>query len=533
MPFEHEHSCRLISPDSFQPKSFRRVAQGSVSIIIGRLKGKKTTSSQSIRYPKDKWTADKAMASCEEKGGTFEAAAAEAEGQVELSSEKYQEASWQDMASLDFKEEDMPQTIEEAVLSHNDKRDRIQSAVKEKYGHNDRDHYGPYIRDVWDDSVVYEDGSKYYRVSYTIDDKGVVTLGDTKEVMVQTTYEDLGESEEIDLLGDFLALTEKGNGDIVPIKIIQPGWGSSGYYPKPVLQRDANVYKSGTKMYWNHPTATEDRERPERSLHDLAGVLTEDAEWQDNGVAGPGIYAQTKVFDGYKGAVKELAPHIGISHIASGKGQKGEAEGQKGNIIKQITAAHSVDFVTSPGAGGQVLQLFEAARGSGGIPEPIKNEEVVVTEQEAKALKERNETLEKKNTDLSAENVTLKGDKGRFEEAGIYREAGTIVASGLKETVLPELAKARLSQSLAVNPPMKEGKLDVEALKSKITEKVKDEIEYLSKVTGSGVIKGMGSVHEEAHETGDLKKSFKENYLLEGKTEDEAERLATIAATGR
>ena len=45
----------------------------------------------------------------------------------------------------------------------------------------------------------------------------------------------------------------KGKNSIVPIKIIQPGWGSSGYYPKDVLERDGpNVFTKGTKMYINH-----------------------------------------------------------------------------------------------------------------------------------------------------------------------------------------------------------------------------------------------------------------------------------------
>ena len=54
----------------------------------------------------------------------------------------------------------------------------------------------------------------------------------------------------------------KGGNDIVPIKIIQPGWGSSGYYPKDVLERDGSkVFTKGVKMYWNHQTISEEYER--------------------------------------------------------------------------------------------------------------------------------------------------------------------------------------------------------------------------------------------------------------------------------
>lgn len=77
MPFPNEHSCRLRQPGEFQADSFRRITSGGVSIIIGRLKGKTETTSQAIRYPKDKWTAAEAAADCREKGGTFEAASAQ------------------------------------------------------------------------------------------------------------------------------------------------------------------------------------------------------------------------------------------------------------------------------------------------------------------------------------------------------------------------------------------------------------------------------------------------------------------------
>jgi len=284
-------------------------------------------------------------------------------------------------------------------------------------------------------------------------------------------------------------------------------------------------------MYWDHPTMTEERDRPERSLRDMAGALMSDGEWMDDGPAGAGIYAKAKVFEGYQAAVAELAPHIGVSHRALGKATKGEAEGQKGNIIEQITAAQSVDFVTSPGAGGRVLQLFEAAKGSGGIPDPIKEKETtIVDEQEKKVLEDKIITLETEKVVLVTENDGLKGQVARFDEADLLRGARAFVAAELPDT-LPDLTKERLTETLGKNPPVKEGKLDEEALKARITETVKEEIEYLSKVTGSGAIRGMGSGGETP--TGSMKESFKDQYMRDGKNEEEAERLAEIAASGR
>jgi len=138
------------------------------------------------------------------------------------------------------------------------------------------------------------------------------------------------------------------------IRIISPGWGSSGYYSPEVLKAAAPLYKQGTHCYWNHPSRTEERDRPERNLHDLAGVLAEDAQWSNS--PEPGLYARAQVFAPYRAAIKEMAPHIGISHRASGSTRKGSAEGRTGPIIEKITDVVSVDFVTVAGRGGAILE---------------------------------------------------------------------------------------------------------------------------------------------------------------------------------
>ncbi len=75
MPFPNEHSCRLRQPSEFQKGSFRRINLSSgLDAIIGRLKGKTTTTTQALRYAKSKWTVDRARNHCKGKGGSFEAA---------------------------------------------------------------------------------------------------------------------------------------------------------------------------------------------------------------------------------------------------------------------------------------------------------------------------------------------------------------------------------------------------------------------------------------------------------------------------
>ena len=76
MPYPNEHACRVRQPSAFEKGSFRRIERGGASIIIGKLKGQTTTTTQAIRYPRASWTEQRARAHCKRNGGkSFEAAA--------------------------------------------------------------------------------------------------------------------------------------------------------------------------------------------------------------------------------------------------------------------------------------------------------------------------------------------------------------------------------------------------------------------------------------------------------------------------
>lgn len=105
---------------------------------------------------------------------------------------------------------------------------------------------------------------------------------------------------EVELSGEFIALQERAVADdgTVPVRLIAPGWGTSGYYPVEVLKRDGPVvFHRGTKMLWDHPTAVEEAAWPEGSLDRLASELIEDARYESDHPGGPGLYARAKVFE--------------------------------------------------------------------------------------------------------------------------------------------------------------------------------------------------------------------------------------------
>lgn len=151
----------------------------------------------------------------------------------------------------------------------------------------------------------------------------------------------------------------EATGSSIALELITPGWGSSGYYSPQVLEaagRD-RVFPAGTHMYIDHPSASEDRDRPERSVRDLAAVLTTDATWN-----GSALVAEARVFAPYQQLLAEAKDAIGVSIRAAGDMEMGEAEGRRGRIITSLVHSTSVDFVTRAGRGGRITELLESAR---------------------------------------------------------------------------------------------------------------------------------------------------------------------------
>ncbi|WP_432789249.1 hypothetical protein QYM46_13000 [Brevibacterium sp. K11IcPPYGO002] len=168
------------------------------------------------------------------------------------------------------------------------------------------------------------------------------------------------------LLKETATLTPKAGGR-AKIGIITPGTGSSGVYPKETIEaagRD-KVFGQGLHMYLDHATEAQDWERPEGSLRDLVGVLTEDAHWDDD--VG-GLVAEAKIFSHWKPIIAEMAEDIGVSIRASG--EVSESSGQR--VVTKLTEARSVDFVTKAGRGGKVLELLESARFNEATAEEIR-----------------------------------------------------------------------------------------------------------------------------------------------------------------
>lgn len=433
-----------------------------------------------------------------------------------------------------------PDRMREAWRSFGENGDAVRNAICELIT------CSCWIQDIWDDRAVYcpYEGDGCYEVSYSIDADGKVTLGTPVQVRRVTTYEPvpaslieppepagasgaMTEAETIAITGDIVPLVEKAvaSDGTIPIKIIAPGWGSSGYYTERVLTRDIPAaFPVGTKMYWNHPTVTEAVERPERDLRDLVAKTVSTPIWRADGPAGPGMYADAQVYEGWRAPVDDLAADIGLSIIAAGYAKTGEAEGRSGPIIEQIVRGESIDFVTTPGAGGKILTQFaEAARSQ---PAASQQEHTMTLEE-----------LERRIAQLEADNARLReaadartAEASRLREAQMLARTREIVSATLQanDELLP-VTRDRLFAEAIKNPPMQDGALHEAALIERAQDMARVELAYLASTSGTGRIVGMGGSTPHALSETEVQQQLTRVFSAIGLSESGA----ALAARGR
>jgi hypothetical protein len=173
----------------------------------------------------------------------------------------------------------------------------------------------------------------------------------------------------------------------------------------------------------------------------------------------------------------------------------GEADGKEGRIIDEVTDGLSVDFVTSPGAGGAIIQVFEAALNN----EPLPDVTEAANESANDSIKERimDEELKEAKDQLKEANDTilaLTAERDKLQERLLLQQAHGFVAEALAKAELPELTRERLTKQLQANPPIADGKIDEAKYAASIEDAVKEAQAEIAAITGSnGKITGQGA----------------------------------------
>lgn len=143
--------------------------------------------------------------------------------------------------------------------------------------------------------------------------------------------------------------------------------GTSGnrvHYPEKVLREAAPLFE-GTKAFADHPGKSDNLNRPERSIRDVVGWYDK-VEWSpeqrgltaDFHVLESADWLRQSLMSSWKGGNPTL---LGFSINAAGTKSGKLVEG--GALLEAITHVRSTDVVTTPGAGGRVLDVLESARG--------------------------------------------------------------------------------------------------------------------------------------------------------------------------
>lgn len=373
------------------------------------------------------------------------------------------------------------ETLLEAGMMHGDVRDRLSQAIQNAHaGSSSYAHYLDHSGDGKEGNCVFMKDGACMSCPYEAGSTGAKLAFDkAKKVNPKVTYH-AAEAEVVEVTGDVIPLREGavGQDGSAYLKLIAPGWGSSGYYSPELLERDGTrIFTKGTKNYWNHQTQAEEAARPEGDLRDLASVLTEDARYEKNGPAGPGLYARAKVFEQFRQPVDDLAKHIGVSIRATGRAQEGTADGRKGPIIQELTRAISADYVTQAGAGGQVLQLFEAAR-----KRPETEGVETMTEAELREMRD------------------LRADVKKMRERAAVSDAAGVIAGFFKTVRVGEAIEKRVTARLLERsvPLTASGDLDNDSLKKLWEAETKEEAEYVSSLSNGRIVVNMGGITEAA-----------------------------------
>jgi len=326
-----------------------------------------------------------------------------------------------------------------------------------------------------------------------------------------------------EMVNSFVPLTEaimdsKGKAKVI---IIQPGFNATKdrYYPKEMLQRDYKVFE-GVKMYADHPTPTEDRELPERSIRAWVATLS-NVQVDESGVV-TGVAEIIEPWLKEKlGLLQEkgLLNNMGISINAVGSATKSKVDGVETTVIEKLIAARSVDFVTEPGAGG-VVTFYEADRQHDidliGItalrerrPDLVKTIETEATaeiQKEVKHKMEMEETIkenEKTINDLTEENKTLKEAAEKAENEKAIAETKATVDEAVGKADLPDPAKKR------VLAQFKESKTA-----DGLEDAIKAEQAYVAELSEAGKVTGMGKTDppEGEKDKAALRESFKRDH---------------------
>lgn len=440
-------------------------------------------------------------------------------------------------------------------------REKINSALNgmdsfDPDGDGDNDKYNCYVVATFTDRVVIACEDCYYEMSYSIDTDGNVAFGEPIEVEQYFTATESAafkykkpqpSLKEKELKESGIEITKAAadmdfetgyiNAHIkegsfnpstgeVEVVLIEAGTNplKKRHYPDSTIVECAASF-AGMKMYINHQTVKEENERPERDLRDWASTIVESYKGvnKENGRAQAlgKIYIHEPWLQERMGD-KVWASNVGLSINTGGKISYGKINGEEMQIVEKINPTRtngsgSVDWVTEAGARGRVLRPIKESAGT-----QIEEIDMTLKEVTLEKLQAENPELVKKIQESAGNSDTKLAEANRviqeMQKKEKLRDQKDAIKNMLKESKLPELARARIVEDLQETLFETEDKL-----KEAVGARIKKELEYVNSISGRGKIKIAANGGDATAGSGDVKeaqKTIEDRFGLNAKQDD-------------
>lgn len=291
------------------------------------------------------------------------------------------------------------------------------------------------------------------------------------------------------------------------VLLIRPGTSkNNNHYPAETLAKAAPLFES-KKAFADHATESERRARPERSVRDVVGWFDSVSSQAQGLLARFHIlesadWLRTMLVDAYNRGRPDL---VGFSIDAEGKTTARQHGGRRVNWVESIERVNSVDVVTEPAAGGELVRLVASHRGDketdmdleklsleelkkarpdlleGLVPKAEVEKQLKEAEEKAaRTLKEAEDKKAKEAEEVKEK--TALSEATKLEEKIAAMERRDMLREALAESKLPEITQAKIRKAY-------DGKVYD---KEELTKVVNDEREYLASFQESGRVKGTG-----------------------------------------
>ena len=322
---------------------------------------------------------------------------------------------------------------------------------------------------TYPDHCVFGMGAKQWQLEYKLDENDRIVLGSEPiEVVTSIEYTPVRETVQV-----IEAVKGDKTGREFDVMIIEVGLSKNNtYYSAETLKRAVPLFE-GADSFADHITEDEQKSRPERSVRDKVGKFTNPmfGTFNMGGKMREGIKARFRVVAPWlRETLKEAMEmdeqdFLGFSIEGEGKVAPRNVGGKQVAFVEEIQKIRSVDVVTTPAAGGRIMQLVASDRGEGGTMDPEELAKLIQTQVSAtvdaafQALAAKAAELEESDdSDDDDENEEEDNEESESSDeepnalvSALQAKADDAIAkiASIEEALRVASGKARLAEALA------------------------------------------------------------------------------------